>query len=522
MENLHNIKYVIFLIVFIFPGSFDLQAATYYVDSSANNDSGNGSSSSPKKYISSGLILMSSSGGDTLLISAGIYSDPKDLISSNPDEVNRLVSGQPGAYNVIKAVTDGTVTITADLKLSGVEQSTASYVQLEGLKWVSNSTKSVVGHHIKIIRCAFEGGPTSGNRTTFGIGTNNPTNNPFESNNILIEDSWFYGQGGRYNLLIFNSREVVVRRVIARHDTGWCFDTCGGSGPPEAGLTVYNSKNILVQNFIVLDSNQEYQYWEGAFYIINNDVLLDNDNTVVEGSLSINNRGTSFKFDGSRPVTNAVIRNSMSFGVGNGISLTGPDGSSSTLQNLSIINARVGVQAGSADSNHDLTNSIITGSSVVAIFDGSAMAGWTHSYNNCSNNNNGFGNNCNDTGETTYDALSNGLVYPTRIELGSTLITSGQGNSPVGANVTLKLGVTGTIYAETGFDAETSDSLWPWPHEDRIKSDMCDEISTGVVDRDWCATNQSLTEYIWGLLGNTPPTVIIGDLIFIDGFDGFL
>jgi len=498
MRSLTNIMCRLSLVSVMLFSPLALNAATYYVDDSASNDSGNGSKASPKKYINSGLALMSSSGGDTLIIMPGTYTGTNNHITSST-----AVNGKPGAYNIIKAQTDGTVTINAPFNLAGVNSAQSSYLQFEGLKW-RDPSKGIVGHHIKIKRCAFEGGQPSGNAVTFGIGTNNQSPG---ASDILIEDSWFYGEGGRYDLLVYNSERVVLRRIVARHDTGWCFNTCGGSGPPEAGVTIYNSRDIRLQNFIVLDSNLIYQYWESAFYIINNTALFDNDNTVVDGSMSINNRGVSFKYDGSRPITNAVIRNSVSYGMGDqygfGVALTGPAGSDSVLQNLTLMNGGTGVLVGSSASTNTLTNSILEGNSIRAITNNSGSgAVWTHTYNNCSNN---TSDNCFSTGETFYNARTNGLLYPVRVEANSTLATAGKNGAPVGATIVSRIGVSGTLYNENGFETVTSEALWPWPNEQRIKTDMCDEISTGVADRGWCATNLSLTQYIWGLLGNSVP-----------------
>ena len=498
MRNLQNIMCRLSMVFVMFVSPLALHAATYYVSASASSDSGSGSLASPKKYITSGLSLMSSSGGDTLIIMPGTYSDANDRILSK-----NIPNGRPGAYNIIKAQTDGTVTINSPFNLVDVGASQSSYLQFEGLKWRGPTGKSIVGHHIKILRCAFEGGAPSGNVTTFNIGTNNQTPG---ATDILIEDSWFYGEGGRYNLLIYNSERIVIRRVVARHDTGWCFNQCGGSGPPEAGVTVYNSGDILLQNVMVIDSNLIYQYWESTFYIINNGSGISNNNSIVDGSLSINNRGVSYKYDGPAPVTNAVIRNSVSYGLGNGtgfgIALTGNSGSNSTLQNLTLMNAGTGILVGSSATTNNLTNSILEGNSQAIINNSGAGSKWTHSYNNCSNNGN---NNCQSTGETTYNALTNGLLYPVKIEAGSTLETAGLNNTTVGATILFKLGVSGSLYSDTGATTETSESLWPWPSESRMKIDMCDEISTGVADRGWCATNKTLTQYIWELLGNEKP-----------------
>src|SRR5678816_2631557 len=116
-------------------------AATYYVDASAASNSGNGSQSSPKKYIQSGVSLMSSRGGDTLIIAPGTYSNTRDSISSP-------TKGKAGAYNVIKAATDGTVIIKAGFDLGTGDH----YLRFEGLKFDLQDTKVIMGRYVKVLR----------------------------------------------------------------------------------------------------------------------------------------------------------------------------------------------------------------------------------------------------------------------------------------------------------------------------------------------------------------------------------
>ncbi|MFZ2650123.1 MAG: hypothetical protein WA210_08445, partial [Burkholderiaceae bacterium] len=195
---------------------------TYYVDANAADDSGNGSLSRPKKYIGSGAALMSSSGGDTLIVKAGTYSNPLDAIG-------KLVSGKAGAWNIIRAEVDGTVTITAPLNIPLGDH----YLQFEGLKWEGPTEKGINGRFVKMLRCAFKDGPATGNTVVLGIGTSNATPG---AQYILVEDSYVYGAGGRYKILVYNSDKVILRRIVARHQDGWS-DT---KGDPQAVVSLYN------------------------------------------------------------------------------------------------------------------------------------------------------------------------------------------------------------------------------------------------------------------------------------------
>ena len=119
-------------------------------------------------------------------------------------------------------------------------------------------------------------------------------------------------------------------------------------------------------------------------------------------------------------------------------------------------------------------------------------------FNNCFNN----VSNCNGTGETAYDPRTNGLRYPVRIEDGSTLKTAGQGGAQTGAQIVYRIGVSGSLFGETGYNQTTSENLWPWPYEARIKADMSE-----VSARGFCAASQTLTNYIWSALGNGTPGI---------------
>ncbi|MBL0125040.1 MAG: hypothetical protein IPP88_20800 [Betaproteobacteria bacterium] len=212
-----------------------------YVDSMAANDTGKGTKASPKKFLISGLAMMSTSGGDTVTLAAGSYSAVGDAIT----RIVQLPNGKPGAYNVIKAAVDGSVTLTREFSLP----LTSGYLQFEGLKWDSAYTKAVAGHHLRFLRCAFKGGPAIGNVATLVIGTNDQTPG---AQHILFEDSWVYGPGGRYKILVYNAEFVVLRRVVARHDAGWTYD----GRNPQGGITIYNAKDVYLQNSLVIDSDR--------------------------------------------------------------------------------------------------------------------------------------------------------------------------------------------------------------------------------------------------------------------------
>ena len=71
----------------------------------------------------------------------------------------------------------------------------------------------------------------------------------------------------------------------------------------------------------------------------------------------------------------------------------------------------------------------------------------------------------------------------------------------VGATIESKIGASGALVNESGFDADTGVALWPWPNEARIKNEMC---TAAGVTRGFCS-DASLTNYVWNYLGNGNP-----------------
>ena len=454
----------------------------YYVNGSAADDSGTGSSSSPKKYIQSAIALMSANGNDAVVIAAGTYEHALDSIST-------VRNGQDGAYNVIKAAVDGTV-VVRNLALPN----SAAYVRFEGLKWDSATVKSIRGHHLKFMRCAFSGGPANGNTSTLSIGTNDADPG---AHHILLEDVWAYGLGGRYNIIVFNSDKVVLRRVVVRHDGGW-----GGNGSdPEAGITVYNSTDTRVENAIVFDSTATYtQYWEAAFYHVKNaSTTRAHAGTQIVGSMALNNLGGGFAYDDLGPIE-ATLTDSVAWGNGSGITLN-DKGSGSPGHSVRASGVTIGATTGHGVAMYgggpntlDLRNSIVAnvGGDLFRISNGSLA----QVFNNCYS----------PTSSACAQALNpstNGLLYLPRIETGSTLASAGEGGARIGAHLVNRVGVSGTLFGDTGFSDVTATSLWPWPNEARIRADMC---IPALPVRGWCAGSASLTSYIWNYLGNGVPS----------------
>jgi hypothetical protein len=300
-----------------------------------------------------------------------------------------------------------------------------------------------------------------------------------------------YGTGGRYNLLIYNSNYVVLRRCLIRHDGGWT----DSKGDPEAGTNAYSSSQVYYQNCIILDSNlTNYHNWYAPFY-----GTADGSESTVswDGCIALNNRNAGFQLDpkSGASLNNIVIKNSVSYNNGWGITLGSQGTVSGTIENVTI---------GSVDSNDAIAKwgsggSVSVKNAIIYKIGGSAFRGVSGKYSdtyNCGDNGSG-------TGVVHMNPETSGLLYLTRVENGTALKTAGESSSQVGANIQNKIGTSGTLYGESGWNTITSAPLWPFPNENRIKTDLA-----SVSTRNFAGSSKTLTQYVWGFIGNPTPSDI--------------
>lgn len=405
-------------------------AATYYVDGSAANDSGDGSSANPKKYIQSGINLMSTNGGDSLIIAPGTYTGSNNAL-------NAFNNGKAGAYNIIKAQTDGTVTVSAPFAVNG------NYIQIEGLKISNNSEKNITGDHVKVMRSAFTGGPNSGNQVKLDI----------TATNVLLEDAWFYGSGGRYNLLVWRSQNVVLRRIVSRRDGGWGLTVAASEYEPNANIISYESQNVEIQNCLTFDDiNDAHSSSErlGTVGFNGHETgSLANNQNHMRGCIIANNVGTGIFMDGNGIIKTSSITHTIATGNrGNG-------GNNNVKADVTMDHLELTNNGGDGFADYEPANLTISDSVI--------------------NNNGGVG-------LRTVTGVNNNV-------------------SGAGPTIDKRIGVSGTLYGEPGYNTVTGDDLWPFPNEDQIKADLCSVTSRGL-----CSTSNSLTEYLWNLIGRAPPS----------------
>ncbi|MCK5321584.1 hypothetical protein KAJ38_03325, partial [Candidatus Pacearchaeota archaeon] len=428
--------------VFIFVGSF-VSGATYYVDDDAIDNSGDGLTPTTSKHnIQAALSLANDLGGDTIIILDGIYDELEDRITQS------YLPSSANTYTTIKAQNRWGVEIKQSLDCSN-DWSSRNYIHLDGLKFTNLAYHRFNGANWKITNCAFYG--------TLGMGNNGCFQNGFNCEDILIEDTHVWGPGGvdsmRYKVLVYNNKRVILRRVVARHDGGYTTTLSN----PSAVFIIYSSQSVRLQNTIAIDSpGQVNDRWNAGYYTADHQYSGQLSWTDVkwEGSIAMNIKDTiSFRIDNTHDSdgVDTVYDNCVAL-AGSGGSTFAAYCSSNCINSDSVIYN----QCNAIDSGTTVTNDAFWESRYNSTVQYSIMlnqSGDAISYIDYTNYNNAYGCNNNNPGTNgfTIDPKQSGLLYPVRIESGSSLETVGNGQR-VGANIIYRWGGTGIMWGEPGFN----------------------------------------------------------------------
>jgi hypothetical protein len=112
------------------------------------------------------------------------------------------------------------------------------------------------------------------------------------------------------------------------------------------------------------------------------------------------------------------------------------------------------------------------------------------------------------------------IKYVTREETGTPVYGTASDGGNIGATILYEIGTTGTLWGDAGYDTVTGTSLWPFPNESTIKSDMASFTMTNPITgatisgtrgfaataTSLCGAPLSLTTYIWEALGYPTPS----------------
>ena len=291
---------------------------------------------------------------------------------------------------------------------------------------------------------------------------------------------------------------------------------------PQGVATIYNSNYVEVQDVILIDSFSDPEtggssWWYGGLTFATNGPSNTNNN--IRGLIQLNVEGSFTIAGGGGDINNiqiddvAVAWTDARIYKKSGELINLDDGAT---KSLSVNRATVYGSRGVGYLNYggtyslNIKNSIFSNISNAIFFNGEQTL--TENFNNCYNPPIPQYHTACASNATNFNPLANGLSYLTRVESDSTLSSSGEAGGQQGASIVKRVGVSGTMYGEDGYDQITDDDLWPWPYQDRIKQEMCTDAK---VIRGFCEAgvgkyggSVTLTSYIWEALGNTCPSNI--------------
>jgi hypothetical protein len=464
-------------------------------------------------------------GGDTLIVRDGTYTGDENVI----DHTHHPPNGSENdftlimAENVGNAIFDGENSRAMMNLQGGGVAGNFTCIQFEGIMWC-NSPYSLVNmssvDHIKLLRCS-----------VYDAGGSGQGYDGFEADHcsyILFEDCWSYGAGRKHFYIGKFAEKVVVRRCVARHDRHFLYND-------QESFMAYDSREVEFQNCISIDGDQGNFYTGGSGNPINpNSFLTRNtsdgftlDDVYFRGCMSIANKdmvGMGGSNDCGVDYIDCVHWDSH-----RGSRMRGA-GSSFNHCTLGDIDGTTTWSVGAYLEAHDpITNSIVYG--VINYY-----GIWNASGNdyNCLYNNQtnyraataGQHSLCLENGNEI-DPLTgtpgNGIAaleYLVRIEDYSDLDGTASDGNDRGATILYRIGESGTLWGEAGYNSVTDEPLWPFPNEDLIRDRMqvylyVDPTSGDTLhgDRGFCkdtlqlngVDERTLTSYIWEYLGNQMP-----------------
>ena len=91
-------------------------------------------------------------------------------------------------------------------------------------------------------------------------------------------------------------------------------------------------------------------------------------------------------------------------------------------------------------------------------------------------------------------------------------VRAGSSGAQVSAQIVQRVSGSGSLLDETGYNALTNESLWPWPNEARIKADMSAVLDkSGITIALAALVARIISHRLPGIFGVTwaPPTTMV-------------
>lgn len=472
---------------------------TIYVDT-AGNDANSGLTAGAAKLTLAGAFKITRP-GDTITMADGTYAG-----ANNDITWATAPRGAREDWVTIKATNMAQVTITSALSLTPAAAADCEqqlFLRFDGIVWYSTGAAKVInGRKLKFLRCGFRGAPNTGNVSVVNIG--GIGSKLYRGcADLLMQDCWVFGQGGRKRIEVYNSERIVLRRCVVRCEGSFSDGTYTGGD-----IDIYDCSDVEVQNCISVDSleNSGTCEWLSSFHSTSN--YRYSENVAFRGCIAVNTEGRGYQIGGlltdsiSAPASPTSVRKAARIrrfvmedcvavncgrtNYADGIFIEAA--ADAVINNCTVadLKANGGCLVTNSNTQYAMNSKFFN---CVTVLDGT---GWAATINaNCSN-----------TGTLHYANLAAsvaaGLTYPFRAEAAST-IESGY----AGASVLKRIGDDETMWGEPGFRAigasdGSSDDLWPFPNETTIKTLFSLETA-----RAWTAGADTLTDYLWNALGAT-------------------
>jgi hypothetical protein len=492
-------------------------AATFHVATTGNNQKGNGSAAKPWASIGHGIRQLK--GGDTLVVRAGVYQGTDQFMNTR---LSPIANGTREAFTTIKAEVPFSVRIQngGALKYQDAMVSLAAgtqYVHIDGFifdmvdTYYPSMMVSIDGSFNKLTRSIFR---REGSIDEYAgwVLVNGKYN--------LVEDCAGVG-AARYGFITggpeSGATNNIFRRCVARVDYT-------NSQQPKAAFSVYGNnttnavRDMLFQNCMVIDSHRGPSQREdnyGGFYFSKNAT-----NVTVQGGVVLNTEvGHAAYFLKEQQGQNIRIEHSIAWDVRGhqyfaGLRANGDAGESLILNHLTIGKLSAAFYNKDKAAQRVLKNSLFSEVGKMTFQDN----GWTAETHNA------FSPSGLSRGRSSVTSDVK-LKYLTRAEPASGLYRKADDGQDIGANLTRRYGVSGTLWGEAGYDQLAGEPLWPWPYEEQIKAVFAQKnnpppgfmpatnetVRGFTVATDAFGQPMTLTRYIWQYLGNPiPPEIYAG------------
>lgn len=513
-------------------------------------------------YANIGDGLDNLSSGGTLIVLNGTYTGEDNFMGlTGGGSIQQPESGTESSYTTVMAQQPGMVILKdgAYIRFRGkigelppiayvavkgfyvIDKDIAVYGQYEGNDIIPQYTP----HHIKFIRNGVEGGDSA--QSPFSAS---------KSKDILFENNYVMG-GGRYKFTSFHGENIVFRRNVARYDRGPVHNE------PKGTYSIYSTMNAFIGNNLAIDADSSKFLVRGEIagefatpttsgptrakfqrnMQVNSVFMFGNmDNQESNGGGDSDVEHSDVVSWDVRPYQKYVYTwgsawfDHMTMG---------------EIQKRKL-DSTIPFFFSFKDKTRGLTNSILHNFNTSDVMFDNFKKETEHTAIdrvverfgvdtvNLTSIESGLGeSNSSILNTTAEDPLQsdlnpNGsLRYLTRIEPNTSLSGAAQDGSNLGATVMTHVGQSGTHYNQVGYDVETNLPMWPFPMEDMIKQKFSEytytgptyegpeggsssRVPTGIDEtligaRGFAVDGQTLTNYIWGYLGNlVPPFSLTG------------